>query len=302
MDPISNASGTPTSSGRDNWSLRYIRLQDAYDVRVRKALKQALEAVDVALKALEGQGGIGARVQRAQALGARASLLEAMDQLFFKLGVVIKEGHQDAAEQAVKAFLNDESEILRILFPDRKERDIFRDAQIQKARRNVQSMMTRVLKTDRSLSQRLYRSKALAKGQISRVINAHLARGSGAQEMAKDLRQFVSPSAPGGASYVAQRLARTEINNAFHAQSIQDVQDRPWCDQVHWYLSKSHPNRVAPDLCDQYAQTGLFPAESVPQKPHPGCLCYFVPELMDIETFETLLISGQFQGWKEMNA
>lgn len=282
---------------RENWSLRYIELQDLYDKRVDRALKDALEASEAALAEVERKTGIGAKVQRAQLMGTRSALYQVINSLYAVLGKVIREGQQDSAVAAEEAFLSEEQKLLKILFEDAHDREAYMDAQVQKARRNIQSVITRILETEQPLSKRVYHSRALARGQVSRVINSHLARGSSAADMAKDVRDLIKPSTPGGISYAAKRLARTEINNAFHAQSIHDMQDRPWCDQSRWHLSKSHPPRQPECRCDYYAHIGLFPADQIPRKPHPNCLCYITPELMDEKTFLNMLVAGEFREW-----
>lgn len=290
-------SASSASPQRENWSLRYIELQDLYDGRVNQALKHALESSDDVLRQLEGKTGIGAKVQRTQAMGTRSALLQAINQLYAALGKIIREGHKDSAEAAERAFLSDEENLLKILFEDAHDREEFLASQIQKSRRNIQSVMTRVLETEMPLSNRVYQSRALARGLVSRTVNNHLARGSSAADLAKDVRDLIKPTTPGGISYAAKRLARTEMNNAFHAQSIHDMEDRPWCEQVRWHLSKSHPPSQPECRCDYYAHVGLFPADQVPRKPHPNCLCYVTPELMDEKTFLNLLVAGEFREW-----
>lgn len=291
------SSTSAVSPQRENWSLRYIELQDLYDGRVNQALKHALESAEDVLRQLEGKAGVGAKVQRTQAMGTRAMLLQVINSLYGALGKTIRDGQQDAADAAERAFLSDEEKLLKILFEDAHDREEYMASQIQKARRNIQSVMTRVLETEQPLSKRVYQSRALARGQVSRVVNNHLARGGSAADLAKDVRDLIKPSTPGGISYAAKRLARTEMNNAFHAQSIHDMEDRPWCEQVRWHLSKSHPPRQPECRCDYYAHVGLFAADQVPRKPHPNCLCYVTPELMDEKTFLNLLVAGEFREW-----
>lgn len=297
--------GSPSSSAarnpRQNWSLRYIEVQEAYDKRVHAALQDALDQVERAVAALERRVGVGAAVQRAQMAQTRVTLLEILEKIFVQLGGIVRKGSQDSAEAAKEAMLASEQPLIQAIFPTPAQLEAFRQGEIKRARRNIQSTITRVLSTERKLSQRLYSSKALAKGQLNRTINAHLARGSSAAQMSKDIRQFVNPNSPGGVSYISKRLARTEINNAFHAQGIADMQDRPWVNQAYWKLSKSHPVRQPPDQCDTYARVELFPADKIPAKPHPNCLCYVIPKLMDEKEFRNALLSGQFQDWTERN-
>jgi hypothetical protein len=77
------------------------------------------------------------------------------------------------------------------------------------------------------------------------------------------------------------RLARTELNNAFHLSQIYSFYDRPYILGVKWNLSESHPR---PDECNEYAQgdhvgmgSGVFRVQDTPAKPHPNCFCYLTP-------------------------
>lgn len=98
---------------------------------------------------------------------------------------------------------------------------------------------------------------------------------------------------------IAKRLARTEMNNAFHAQAIEDMEDRPWIDFVRWHLSGSH--KPSGDECEANARHGLFPADAVPPKPHPNCFCFITPEVPDRNTFLLELQMGRYDEWIEQN-
>ena len=99
------------------------------------------------------------------------------------------------------------------------------------------------------------------------------------------------------------RLARSEINNAFHAVAVQQAQDKPWVHAMQWHLSRSHPK---PDLCDEYAKenkfdlgAGIFRKADIPRKPHPHCFCYVTPVQLDEEDFLDQLTSGSFDRYLE---
>ena len=98
---------------------------------------------------------------------------------------------------------------------------------------------------------------------------------------------------PGGVSYAAMRLGRTELNNAFHAQSIFDSQETPWVEQMRWHLSKRHEHDPG-DECETYAAQATFRKEDVPEKPHPNCRCFVTPELPDYDQFEQSLLAGHY--------
>jgi hypothetical protein len=76
------------------------------------------------------------------------------------------------------------------------------------------------------------------------------------------------------------RLARTELQNAFHAGQIEAMKATPGLLGSQWKLSGSHSE---PDECNFYAEEnrfelgrGVFPVSKIPLKPHPNCLCYMV--------------------------
>ena len=281
-------------AGDRHWILRYIGLQKASDKRVRAALEAALDSAGAALSALEGKPGVSAQVRRAQLLGNQGALSQSLAELFKELGNIIRADQAEAAGLAAKLLYEDEKKIWAIIERDPDKRTQIEESMEAKARRNVQSMMTRILHTSQPLSKRIYKSEALSKHQVGRVVNVHLARGSSAAELSRDVRRFFNPNVAGGVSHSAKRLARTEINNAFHAQSISDMQERPWINQVNWNLSKSHPVRENECLCETYARMGTFPANAVPKKPHPNCLCSVTPVVPDFETAYNNFMSGQY--------
>lgn len=140
------------------------------------------------------------------------------------------------------------------------------------------------------LSRKVYKTRTLVKGQVSRMINYHLAKGSSGHELARDIRQFVRPSVPGGLNYASLRLGRTELNNAFHAVSIDQAKKNPYVTGMTWHTSGGHPR---PDRCDDYDQQ-TFKLHEVPDKPHPNCFCYVTPETISDKQFLDHYRKGDF--------
>jgi hypothetical protein len=101
-------------------------------------------------------------------------------------------------------------------------------------------------------------------------------------------------------SYAANRLARTEINNAYHAASWDRYNKSVIVDEVEWLLSSSHPED---DICNDYATQSPFKKNAVPAKPHPNCYCYIVPSLPTEEQFLERLFAGEYgdEPWEGMN-
>jgi len=164
------------------------------------------------------------------------------------------------------------------------------------ARAGVDSFISRE-ESLRSLSSRVWKNIALHSGRLDREIAKGLLRGLTAQELASVVRDFVSPDVRGGVSYAAMRLARTEINNAFHQTSIRYTREMPWVEGYEWHLSGSHPRT---DICNDLAERngglgrGTYQKNNVPSKPHPLCLCYIVPASVDNARFYRNLRSGAY--------
>lgn len=149
-----------------------------------------------------------------------------------------------------------------------------------------------------TLSERVWRNTALTTGRLQRVIESGLVNNLSARELARDVGKFVDPKYGGGASFAAKRLARTEINNSYHAVSKTNYENRPWILGVEWNLSGSHP--IA-DACDDIAANSPYPKGEVPDKPHPQCLCFITPELPNPDEFLDSLLEGEYNDWLEEN-
>lgn len=152
------------------------------------------------------------------------------------------------------------------------------------------------------LSTQVYRTQALANGFVDRTVKRGLLLGRTAKEIAKDVRGLINPNVAGGVSYAAMRLARTELNNAFHTASIARHVEEPWTLYMGWHLSGSHPEK---DVCDELAEhneghgDGVYPKGKTPMKPHPHCLCYVTPEVVDEDAFIEGFLRGDYDDYLE---
>ena len=158
----------------------------------------------------------------------------------------------------------------------------------------------------KSLSGRIWTQAGRLEGGINEIIKQGLAQQKGTAEIARELEQYVNPSAhetiaerrervkrqaalpfAGNIEYNCQRLARTSINHAFFLATKEYAALSPFCKAIHWELSDDHFERqVLPfgaDICDEYAThdaglgIGNWPVEGVPL-PHAQCLCCQWPE------------------------
>lgn len=282
-DPIAN---------RANWIGRYLAVESGFSEKLAKVLTEAASNIDEYFGDLV-KDNVSTKVARVRIGLANKEIRRQFRDIFGTTRSLIVDHQQDAAVAAVNAKLYDERGVLSWLLPDPVNRVQYADTLRQTARRNIEATIARTLFTEQPLSARVYKTEALANGIVSRTINNALARGDSARNLAKDVRALIDPTVPGGVSYAAMRLGRTEINNAFHAQSILDSQETPWVQDMRWYLSKRHEKDPG-DECEIYAAQGLFRKEDVPEKPHPNCRCFVTPELQDYEDFENALISGHY--------
>lgn len=284
---------------RANWFLRYLGVQQKYDAVIANALMDASEDASRRITELVGDDRIGSSARRFQLQLARRSIKDVIKVLFADLYKTIQEGQKDAALAALEAGWNDDRKVLNRLFSNRTDRGRWEDSMRQSAMRGVQAMMVRILGTKKPLSQRVYYTRSLANGSVDRIINSQLASGGSPYELAKAVRSSIRPDTPGGVGYAAKRLGRTEVNNAFHAQAINDVREKPWVNSVKWNLSKVHVPKPG-DKCEIY-DGQLFGKDEVPEKPHPQCMCYITPQMEPWDSVEANIIAGFYDDYIDDN-
>lgn len=175
-----------------------------------------------------------------------------------------------------------------------------RDLHIE-ASAGVQSVLSRRT-NGYTLSERIYANGQRTTAQVGRIVERGLVLQRSAREIAGATRKFFAPNVPGGASYAAMRLARTEINNAHHHSTIRQGQLRPWVLGFRWNLSNTHPVR---DPCDDLAEAdngmgpGIWDKRDAPDRPHPQCLCYLTVEQLPDDQLIDNIANGQYDDWLE---
>jgi hypothetical protein len=153
-----------------------------------------------------------------------------------------------------------------------------------------------------TLAERIYANGKVSTKQVGRIVERGLARQVSAKQLAGQVKGFYRPDVPGGASYAAMRLARTEINNAHHTTTIRLTKDKPWVTGYKWNLSRSHPK---PDPCDALAGhneglgPGVFSKGNAPDRPHPQCLCYLTHLYLDDEEIVNNIANGDYDSYLE---
>jgi hypothetical protein len=265
-----------------------VRVMRASDTELRKALRDAAREADRILRALGDDMRPGAQVTR-----TRMELARLNTEMWLTINDDIRDGIGVAFDESSRW----QAKFDKVLF-DAIKLDIpnWSDSLVASSRQGLPNYLAR--KHDGyTLSQRVYRNSALSKGYVDRAINNALLLGKTPRQLADDVRKYISPDTPGGASYSAMRLGRTEVVNAYHRNAVTRYQQTPWIDKVKWNLSGSHPR---PDECNEYAESGdlrgagVWSADNVPAKPHPQCLCYVTPIQPSLDEFVNRYKSGEF--------
>lgn len=269
----------------------YAQLQLQFDSRLNRILERV--ARDIQARVARLPVGVGGDVRRAQlslVLNEIRNVQQVMWNQEIRDTIIAGKGRAAlAAEDAIQTLSN----AVYASLPERVA-DVVRGGLKATALSGIERDVARV---PRALSARVYKDFALTSGQVEATIRSGIVQGLSARELAQSVYQYISPTVPGGASYAAMRLARTEINNSFHEQQKRGGQ-RPGVRAVKWNLSGSHKK---PDLCNVYASQntdslgrGLYKSGNVPDKPHPQCLCYLTYDTISSEDFRKALEKGNF--------
>lgn len=274
--------------------VEHLKRQQQFTRQLYGILLDASEEARRAVQAVVGSNRIGAQVRAAQYGSSRFQIQRELNKLWQEIEGTISAG----AEATAQAALNMNAEFLLHLTQDLPE--AWAEMFLETASRQGELIAARYL-NDIPLSPRVYRNEALSRGIVDREVNRGIALSRSAREIAQSVATLINPNTPGGISYAAMRLGRTELNNAFHATTIRTTVDQPWVTAYKWNLSGSHPR---PDVCDSYAEgnpdnlgAGVFSKESVPGKPHPHCLCFLAVVQESERTFARNALNGKYDSF-----
>lgn len=263
------------------------------DEELTRVLRQAAADARQMAREVASVPGVGGATRSAQLRMAADGAEDIAQKLWFNTGEMTREGIFRAADLAAFQSLDVDKVVgMPLSFVEGYSEGI-----LASARNSAEAIIQR-RQFGYTLSQRVLRNERLTAGRINRVIESALANNLSARELSRRVGQFIDPKTPGGASYAAKRLARTEINNAYHWVSRDQMEKRPWIAGVEWNLSGSHPR---PDICDDFAEAGPYPKDEVPDKPHPQCLCFITPSLPSQDEFLDALLEGDYNDWLEEN-
>lgn len=266
------------------------------DQEIMRILQAASRDAQKAAAAAAKGAKIGDKVTAAQQRMIVDSVNGKMRDLWERIGHLTIFGEKEAARAALDA-----TDFLTKNLYGNSSPEQIRSLQAQ-ARAGVDAFISRE-ENILPLSKRVYGNLNLAQGKVQLEIQKALIRGLSADDLAKNVAHLIDPNVPGGISYAAKRLARTEINNAFHNTQIRYTREMPWVDGYKWNLSKSHP-RGSGCVCADMASRdhdgigrGCYKKKNVPGKPHPQCLCFLTNVVKDNADFERQMRRGSYDDY-----
>jgi hypothetical protein len=275
-------------AARQSHLARQIEVITLTDTEIRRIVdKAATEANNMARR-------LGPTNKRA----IKAQLAAASTAMWAGVGDAVKIGTGDAVYSALEwQTMFDERMFAHAKLPA----SYWRASMLATANQGAQSLLSRK-ENGIGLSDRIWKNDQATRAALNDTIDVGLTLGKSAAEIAKDVKQYINPLVPGGASSAAIRLGRTEVANAYHATSVRKYQETPWVEKVRWNLSGSHGR---PDDCNKFAESvhhrGWGPGEywpsEVPGKPHPNCLCYVEPVVMDLDAYAKAFKAGKYDSY-----
>lgn len=272
------------------WFRRYLAEQRASDRRLAMILRDAsLEAERMVARTVGDS--VTATVRRAQYARHAAELRAIQAQLWSVIESETRRGIRRTSDLAVRM----DEELAAFL--SRPLPAAVREGFALSARNAARNVQSRYVNNIR-LSPLIYKNQQLSNGLVDRTVTRGIALGKSAKEIAQDVAGMIRPNTPGGVSYAAMRLGRTELNNAFHTTSRLSYERMPFVEGVKWNLSGSHPRA---DVCDDFAEgnhdnlgSGVFKPNHLPGKPHPQCLCFTTAVTPSREAFARNLFGGDY--------
>lgn len=263
------------------------------DSEIRRIATLASQEANKVMTTMASKGTTSASIRSAQIAMAKVNA-----EMWGNVGDAVKVGIGDAVWNATEMqALYDEA----LFGAAGVESRYWRASMMATAQQGVESLVSRKV-NGITLAQSVYKNQALSSGKIDDIINTSLALGKSPTEIAKAVVGYINPAVPGGASYAAMRLGRSEVNNAFHTTSIRRYQKTPWIELAQWNLSGSHKK---PDACNDYADDvhykggdpGVYKVSDIPGKPHPQCLCYIEPVSPSLDDFAKAYKSGKYDSF-----
>lgn len=285
----------PEPKPRD-WQVANAKVLQVTDKQVLAMLRDTKKRVDVELNKLIAAESASETLRRVQLEQTRSRLMAEQARVFERLGDIVAARRLDAASRAGGLTAASSARLLRKVGEGAAAQTLY-DSFLQTSQNAIDAALARMRLSALPLSERIYRTGVWMGGRLGKLINQELAIGLNARRFAKTARDWFNPNTPGGVRYAAMRLARTEINNSFHAMSVEKADATPWIPYMEWNLSRAHPKR---DVCNPVAEEdsghgpGVYLTGKVPARPHPQCMCYVTPKPIEEDDFVENFLKGDY--------
>lgn len=287
----------------------FLKLRLDHETTIRRIYNGAADLVASELKTMKP----GIHLQRAHKQAIEITLRQAEQQIGERTTFLIKDGMSKTAGYAGAPLENqfiraikaaDAGEILNVTLMQRGF------AEINKAA--IDALWARTYKGVR-VSDRLWKQSAKAKEAMRDLINAGFAAGRDPAKVAYDLQAYMKHGqgslaqdypnmmqrmgtrVPKNCPYEGLRLARTEYSKASFEGTYSRGQVNPAYLGIQFLLSDAHPEL---DICDHLAEAdlydmgpGVYKKGQEPIHPHPNCLCFTIPYMMEQEAFVNDLVA-----------
>lgn len=280
------------------WIRAYVKIQQKTDAQILALINVARRDIARQINALALRGKVSDLVRIEQLKLVQRNIMREQAEIFRKLGDIIRARRVEAASRAIELGSALDDALLTAAGRGVDARTL-RAALSAGPEQTMNTALVRMGLSAVPLSQKIYSTQVWMGGRIQTLVNSAILRGLSAREFAKEATAWFDPSVPGGVRYAALRLARTELNNAFHATTALQAAEKPWINEVQWHLSRSHPKA---DECDALAKggddgDGRYPPLKTPRKPHPQCLCYVTPVPVEEDEFLDNLVAGRYDDY-----
>lgn len=141
-----------------------------------------------------------------------------------------------------------------------------------------------------SLSKAIWGDSEKTMSEAYKIVAGGLAKQQSVYEIAKDLEQFISPSAkkkwnltdkdgrkiyPKSVDYSAQRLARTLTQHAYQHSFQETTKDNPFITKYRWVSNGSRACKICKERDGKIYDKDKLPMD------HPNGMCTMVPVVMD---------------------
>lgn len=254
-------------SARDTLNA-YLRVQKRLTPQINRRLREAMRGLRGDILAVLGSG-VGDVPTDEQIADLQVLLDQRIDQLYEDELATIHEHRVLAVAAAIGAYAA--YEVWKY------GRAVSGAATMTATAANIDTLLAATLRRS-GLAMSSASSRAYAT-RLTRSLLARAARrGMTSRQIATAVTQMMNPRVRGGVSYAIERFARTEVNDAFHAMTIQTYTNSPFVESVNWNTSGAHPEA---DVCDDLAHASPYPPNEVPDKPHPMCFCYLTPNMSE---------------------